>query len=461
MSYVNPSANEAEALVIGACLTSEIAIGRALDILTPDDFLSERHRQHFRLIQERFARGASCDPLLVAEEAKLYPAERSALFAELHELVSNCPSSENIVAYCEYVAGASDKRNCAVIGQEMIDKAGNPTVSADELRAVIEEHVSRLSTRWKTGQQWKTMRELGDEAVDRAWWASQHKDEARGVPTGIKELDDLTGGFRDTTLILIGARPSMGKSILAFQFADAAAKSRPKEAVAFFSLEMSFENLSDRALTSASLVETILIQTGKLENKDFKKIREAAINMPTNLHVMDCAQIPMPQMRTHLKRLEYKHGKIRCVVADYLQLALSGEKTMSRTAEIGAVSRKMCLIAREFKCPVIAPVQINRQSDSRENKRPMMSELAESGQLERDADVIMFPYRPGYYQNEQGKQAGSEPVPDYLTELIVVKNRNNGKTGTIEMFFDRPHARFLDAGHWQQYQEDIKYGPVE
>ncbi len=418
---VPPQNLEAEQSVLGAIfLDSDVALGCAMEILTADDFYREGHRTIFRAMIKLYEMKTPVDAITMTAELRgsgqLEAIGGPAYIAELATIV---PTAANVRYYARIVRDTSVLRRLASVATEIAASAyesGHDGASGLLERAEAEifsiaENQNRSS--------FVSSSELTREALKRVEFLHEHKGEVSGLPTGINEIDELTSGFQCGELIVIAARPSMGKTALALNIAmhNALAESRPCGA-AFFSLEMSDVTLALRMLEAAARIDSAKVKAGLLSDSDFSKLATAAarISLAPQIFVDDNADISPMQVRAKCRRLFREQKNVGMIVVDYLQLMKTAYRSERRDLDVAEISRSLKALAKELKVPVIALSQLNRKVEGREDKRPMLADLRESGAIEQDADVVIFIYRDEFYRKDSSDKG--------TAELILAKNRN-------------------------------------
>ncbi len=444
---VPPQSIEAEQSVLGGLLLDNTAWDRVADLITGPDFYRADHRAIFQHIGELIENGKPADALTVAESL-----ERSGKLGEtgghayLGSLAANTPSAANIRRYAEIVRERSIMRNLAAIGTEIADTAFNPM--GRDARALVDEAEAKVFRIAEAGakarQGFVKIDPLLTETVERidTLYSREDKDEVIGLATGFIDLDRITSGLQGGDLIIIAARPSMGKTSLAMNIVEHAALDLKKTA-AVFSLEMSGPQLAMRMIGSVGRVNQHELRTGTFKEDDWSRLVDAVGKLnEAQIYIDDSAGLNALDVRSRARRLHRQCGGLALIVVDYLQLmsAASGREE-NRATEVAEISRSLKGLAKELNVPVVALSQLNRSVESRQDKRPMMSDLRESGAIEQDADLILFIYRDEVYNPE---------TPNKFAEIIVAKQRN-GPTGTRKLTFLGAYTRFenfADSGRF-------------
>lgn len=434
-AFTPPHSRDAERSLLGAILVDAEALIRVADIVLSDDFYDARHGMIYQAIVGLYEARKPIDLVTLAETLKNNKQLTTiGGMAALTDLAASVPTATHAAEYARIIAAKATLRR--------LDQAGQ-TISAyakdekRELEQVLDEAEQALFTvsQKHLKQNFVSVKEVLADSFDRLDALHKDNQSLRGVPTGFKEMDDLLAGLQRSDLIILAARPSMGKTSLVMNIAAHVAI---KEGipVGIFSLEMSKEQLIDRMLASESGIDSWKLRTGNLEDKDFEKLNAAmGVLAEAPLFIDDSAMTNSLEMRTKARRLQAEHG-LGLIIIDYLQL-MSGRTGNSdnRVNEISEISRSLKGLARELDVPVIALSQLSRAVESRHPQIPQLSDLRESGSIEQDADVVMFIYREEYYNKESERRN--------IADLLVRKHRN-GPVGDIELFFSAEHMLFKD-----------------
>ncbi|WP_281646362.1 replicative DNA helicase [Parendozoicomonas sp. Alg238-R29] len=430
-----PHSIEAEQSVLGGLMLDNEAWDKVGDKVTTDDFYNPAHRQLFECVQALALESKPFDPITVAEELdRKGHLEESGGISYLTELVESIPSVANLRAYAEIVYERSVLRQLISASQRIADAAYVPEGrKADDVVEMAEREVFNIAeSRAKEGGP-VGARELLKRTVEKIDELFKTTGMITGLTTGFKDLDEMTSGFQPSDMIVVAARPSMGKTTFSMNLVENALLSSD-DCVVVFSLEMPAEQLMMRSLSSLGRIDQGKVRTGKLEDEDWPKLSNAVKSLKEKkLFIDDSAGISPQEMRTRLRRIHREHGKIGMVMIDYLQLMQIPGFSEGRTNEISEISRSIKAMAKEFECPVIALSQLNRSLEQRPNKRPVNSDLRESGAIEQDADVIMFIYRDEVY-NPDTEHKG-------VAEIIIGKQRN-GPIGSVRVAFLGRLSRF-------------------
>lgn len=435
-----PHSIEAEQSVLGGLLLDNTAWDRIGDVITEADFYRGDHRTIFQHIAQLIEHNKPADALTVAESL-----ERSGKLVEvggqayIGSLALNTPSAANIRRYAEIVRERSIMRNLAAVGTAIADSAYSK--SGKDAHLLIDEAEARVfqiaEAGSKTKQGFVKIDPLLTETVERIdmLYSRENKSDVIGLSTGYVDLDRYTSGLQQGELIVVAGRPSMGKTALAMNMVENAALDS-KKAVAVFSMEMSGPQLAMRMIGSVGRVDQHQLRTGTFKEEDWPRLVDAVGKLnDAQIFIDDSAGLNALEVRSRARRLHRQCGGLSLIVVDYLQLmsGTSGGREENRATEIAEISRGLKGLAKELKLPVIALSQLNRSVDSRQDKRPMMSDLRESGAIEQDADVILFIYRDEVYNQDSPRKG--------IAEIIIAKQRN-GPVGKIDLTFIGRHTRF-------------------
>ena len=429
-----PYSLEAEQTILGAILIEQSVISVVLEKIRPESFFNEQHRQLLNIMLRMFTSGIRADVITVLNEAVKEKIFESAQEGRnyLAALVNMVPSVDNIDSYCTIVAEKYYVRSLALVARELLHEISMGQSSAQVLLDSAEQKIFDI----RQGKDVKGLTPISDvvfESWDRLQKISgPDKEKYLGAKTGYTLLDTITTGLNKSDLIILAARPGMGKTSFALNIATNVARHSNKE-VAVFSLEMSKEQLATRMLSTEALVDSNKLRSGFLSDDDWVRLASSAdvlCNMPIFLD--DTAGTTVQQIKAKLRRVK----SLGLVVIDYLQLLGSTIKSENQVLRISEITRNLKIMAKEMDVPVILLSQLNRGVESRPDKRPLLSDLRESGSIEQDADIVMFLYRDAYYNKES-----TEPN---VSECIVAKNRH-GDTGTVKLIWDGQFTRFSNA----------------
>jgi replicative DNA helicase len=441
---IPPNSIEAESSVLGGLLLDNAAWDRVGDLVTESDFYRYEHRLVFGAIAALVNASKPADVITTYEHLRdLGKAEEIGGLAYLNSLAQYVPSASNIRRYAEIVRERAILRRLIAASDEIATNAFNPQGRAvDQILDEAEQKIFNIGeegSRMKQGFQ--GMDSLVVELLDRVQEMANDPADVTGLATGFHELDRMTSGLQAGDLIILAARPSMGKSSLAVNIAEHVALNQ-RQPVAVFSMEMGASQLAIRIVGSIGRIDQTHLRTGRLTDEEWPRLTEAIEKLRNiELHIDETPGLTVSELRANARRLARQcGGKLGLIVVDYLQLMTvsSSMSEENRATAVGEISRGLKMLAKELHCPVIALSQLSRGVESRTDKRPMMSDLRESGAIEQDADVIMFIYRDDYY-NKESKEPG-------VAELIISKQRN-GPTGTVKLAFLKPLTRFESLAH--------------
>ena len=434
---VPPHSLEAEQSVLGGLLLDNAAADRIGDLLFKPDFYNDAHREVFAAIMDLVAENKPADVVTVAERlASLKKLDYVGGMGYLGALVENVPTAANIRRYAEIVRDRAILRRLASAAGEIADAAYNPL--GREPREILDEAESRvfeIAEQGARGQQgFQELSPLLTQVIERVELLYARKSDVTGVPTGFTDLDRKTSGLQEGDLIVIAGRPSMGKTALALNIAEHIALSF-KLPVAIFSMEMGATQLAMRLLGSVGKLDQHKLRTGQINDDEWARLSDALGKLSdAKMHIDETPALNALELRARVRRLARQYGgKLGAVVVDYLQLMQAVAQGENRATEISEISRSLKALAKELKVPVLALSQLNRGVEARPDKRPLMSDLRESGAIEQDADVIFFIYRDEVY-NEASSDKG-------VAEIIIGKQRN-GPIGTVRLAFLGQHTRF-------------------
>lgn len=431
-----PKNLEAEMCVLGCAFMSSASLEKMCDELTSDMFYDKRNSYIFDALFELKRRNEKIDSTILKNEIeKSTPINSIGGVEYLGEVIDSVVSASNVDSYINIVREKALRRKLISVC-ETIEK--NARAEENETNDLIENAEKQLFTVTKArkSSEFRTSKEVLNSAINQLETLSKNNNDITGIATGFYDFDKLTSGLHPKELIIIAARPAMGKTAFALNIAVNAAISSNKS-VAIFNLEMGAEQLMFRMLSAASSVEGNKIKTGKLSHEDWKKINEATSELgDAPIFIEDTPGITIGEIRAKCRRLA-ANGNLGLIVIDYLQLISGGAGYgNNRQQEVSDISRSLKTMAMELDVPVIALAQLSRNVEGRENKRPIMSDLRESGSIEQDADIVSFLYRDDYYTKQVDNPNGVS-----ISELIIGKHRN-GATGTIELLFEKNISNF-------------------
>lgn len=432
---VPPHSAEAEKSVLGAAMLSKDALFDVMEVVKPADFYDENHKEIFQAMIDLNRKNAPVDALTVAEELK----KRNSLEmvggrAYIASLSSMTPTTSNAMEYGRIVAEKASVRRLIETADDIVTKGYDGTMDANQMLDYAESGIFEISQARQKGQ-YSHIRDVLVENLAIIDRAEQMDGGLTGITTGFSKLDEMTSGMQKSDLIILAARPAMGKTAFALSLARNAAV-RGKASVMIFSLEMAKEQLTQRLLSMESKVDLQTLKTGRLERRDWDDLNVALdILSNSNIHIDDTAGISIMEMKSKCRRLKAEAG-LDLVIIDYLQLMNPEGKADSRTQEISVISRNLKLLARELDCPVLVLSQLSRAPEQRTDHRPMLSDLRESGSIEQDADIVIFLYRDEYYNKEDTEKPGE-------CEVIVAKHRS-GPTGSVDVAWIERYTQFKD-----------------
>lgn len=446
-----PHSIDAEQSVIGGLLLENSAWDRIGDLIAEADFYRHDHRLIYRQIAAMIARSLPADVVTVAESLQQAALlEQVGGLAYLASLAQNTPTTANIRRYAEIVRERSIMRRLVEVGSEIADSAFNPQGrDASQLLDAAEARVFQIAESSKNGKQsFRDMGQLVAEVVERIdhLYNRDNPDDVTGVPTGFADLDRMTSGLQPGDLIIVAGRPSMGKTAFSVNIAENVALATG-EPVAIFSMEMGGAQLVMRMVGSVGRLDQHKIKTGRLQDDDWQKLTYVVGRLTdAPIHIDESPGLTALEVRARARRLARQYNdKLGLIVIDYLQLmsGSSSARDANRATELGEISRSLKSLAKELKVPIIALSQLSRTVEHRPDKRPMMSDLRESGAIEQDADLILFMYRDEYYHPDSPDKG--------LAEVIIGKHRN-GPTGRVRLAFLGHYSRFenaaLPSGGW-------------
>ena len=427
-----PHNADAERTVLGAVLVDNQAFNSAAEILTRDDFYRDAHRRIFEAMATLAEKSEPIDLVTLKNElGRTQSLDAAGGVAYLAGLVEGVPRLENVLPWSRIIREASVLRNLIHASARIAQEANDAQDTADAILDRAEQAIFAIAER-KIRAGLVPVKDFIKTTFEAIEKLSQSKDALTGVPTGFIDLDRMTSGFQKGDLIILAARPSMGKTSLALNIARTAAQATA-EPVAIFSLEMSKEQLVKRLIFAEARIESGLVTRGQLRDSDWGKLTTAWADLhKLPLFIDDASFLTPLELRAKCRRLKAEHG-LGLIVVDYLQLMGSGGRVENRQQEISSISRSLKGLAKELEVPVLALSQLSRAPEARTDRRPQLSDLRESGAIEQDADVVMFIYRDHVYKPTEENRGSAE--------LIVAKQRN-GPTDTVNLVFLREFTRF-------------------
>ncbi|QQS41826.1 MAG: replicative DNA helicase [Acidobacteriota bacterium] len=430
-----PSSDESERVILGAILLDNSLISQAVEMLNPEDFYSPRHRRIFKAMISLFEKSERIEPVIISEELKKEGfIDSIGGITAITALTYGLPHFSNIADYAKIVRDKAIVRNLIRVCNEITSEALAEEDDASDILDHAEQMIFALAEE-RTRQGFEHVKPVAEQVLAKVKdFASRETHALTGLATGFRELDQMTSGLQQTDLIIVAARPSMGKTALCLTLAQNAAI-REKATVAVFSLEMSKEQLVMRMLSSEARVDAHRFRNGFLSREEWVRLAGAIGTLSeANLFIDDTPAISVLEMRAKARRLMAEQKRLDLIVVDYLQL-MSGSsgRIESRQQEVSQISRELKALAKELNVPLVALSQLSRAPEARNPPRPLLSDLRESGSIEQDADVVAFIYREEYY-NQTDENAG-------LAEILVSKQRN-GPTGTVKLAFLKEFTRF-------------------
>lgn len=436
LGKVPPHDIEAEQAVLGSCLTDKDAVMDAVEKLRPESFYREDSKLIFEAIFNLYNRSEPVDLVTVKDElTSMGSFENIGGYEYLATLPDKVPTTTNVQKYIEIVEEKSTLRNLIKTANEIIELGYNPTEEVDSIMAGAEKKIFDIMQK-KNQKSYTPIKDVLIESFTKLEELYNQKSKITGVPTGFADLDDKTAGLHGSDLILIAARPAMGKTAFALNIAAHAAI-RENVPVAVFNLEMSKDQLVNRMLCMEAMVDSNKVMTGKLDEDDWSKLASVVGPMSdAGIYIDDTPGISITEIRTKCRKLKMEKN-IGLVVIDYIQLiqGSGSRKNGSREQEIAEISRSLKILAKELNVPVIALSQLSRAVESRPDHRPMLSDLRESGSIEQDADIVMFLYRDDYYNPDSEEKD--------ISEVIIAKHRA-GSTGTIKLLWMGNYTKFVN-----------------
>ncbi len=432
-----PQDVSAEQSVLGAMLMSKDAIADVIEEVRPQDFYRPAHETIYEAIIDLYGRGEPADAITVASELdKRGELERAGGHVGLVDLVQSVSIAANAGYYAQIVHDKATLRRLVEASMKIAQLGYQGAGDVPDIVDAAQQTIYEVSE-GKTSEDYKSLKDLLEPTIDEMEAIESHTGVMSGVPTGFIDLDELTNGLHGGQMIIVAARPAVGKSTLALDFARSASVGN-KLPCAYFSLEMSQTELVMRLLSAESTVPLNHIRNGKLNDEEWDQIvRKAGQVQEAPLFIDDSPNLTMMEIRAKARRLKQRND-LQLIIIDYLQLMSSGRKVESRQLEVSEFSRQIKLLAKELNIPVVALCQLNRGPEQRNDKKPMLSDLRESGSLEQDADMVILLHREDVYDRDSPR-AGE-------ADFIVAKHRN-GPTATITTAFQGHYSRFVDMQH--------------
>ncbi|EGQ3052068.1 replicative DNA helicase [Staphylococcus pseudintermedius] len=451
-----PHSHEAEQSVLGAIFLDPELMSSTQEILLPESFYRGAHQHIFRAMMDLNEDGKDIDIVTVLDRLTQEGVVNEAGGPQyLAEITSNVPTTRNIQYYTDVVFKNAVKRKLIHTADSIANNGYNDELDLDTVLNDAERRILELSsTRESDG--FKDIRDVLGQVYDNAEQLDQNSGQTPGIPTGYRDLDQMTAGFNRNDLIILAARPSVGKTAFALNIAQKVATHEDQYTVGIFSLEMGADQLATRMICSSGNVDSNRLRTGTMTEEDWNRFTVAVGKLSrTKIFIDDTPGVRITDIRSKCRRLKQEHG-LDMIVIDYLQLIQgSGSRASdNRQQEVSEISRMLKAIARELECPVIALSQLSRGVEQRQDKRPMMSDIRESGSIEQDADIVAFLYRDDYYNRGDGDDdddddGGFEPQTNDENgeiEIIIAKQRN-GPTGTVKLHFMKQYNKFTDIDY--------------
>lgn len=444
---IPPQNLEAEQAVLGSILLKDKSFSTVLELIGPTDFYKDAHRTIFQSMIDLFEKSEPQDLLTVSNLLKdQNKLEEVGGIVYLSSLTSIVPVTANIASYAKIIRQKSILRQLIHVNTDIASRCFEEQGDIDILVDEAEQAIFDIAGS-KSNQQFVAIKHIVPKAFETVESLFKRKELITGVPTGYYEIDKMTAGLQPSDLIILAARPSMGKTAFAMNIAQHAAMIE-KIGVAIFSLEMSKEQLVMRLLSSVGKIDSQRIRTGKLQNDDWPKLtRAVGMLSEAPIYIDDTPAISVLEMRAKVRRLASQYD-IGMIVVDYLQLMQGRSNTENRTQEISEISRSLKALAKEHHVPVLALSQLNRSLESRTDKRPMMADLRESGAIEQDADVICFIYRDEVYNK-------AEDNPHRGTAEVIIGKQRNGPTGAVKLTFLKEFTMFENMSHKSEFEGHI------
>lgn len=442
---IPPHSIEAERAVLGAILLNKDAFDTVSSIVKAEDFYSDNHRVIYEALVNIVGKNQRADYVLLSEELKKsQKLEAVGGILYLTNLTTDIVDVYNVEDHAKIVRDKAHLRKLIHVANAVESMAYREEEETEDIVNRAEQMVLDVSGTTKGESSFSVMRDVVYETIDRINELQRHKGILTGVSTGFKDLDNLTSGLQKSDLILVAARPSMGKTAFTLNIAQNVAM-KSKKNVAFFSLEMSKTQLVARVLAAVAGINSGRIRNGQLSQEDWGKAINALNDLAdAPLYIDDTSGLTPQLMKKKLRRLIQEHGELGLVVVDYIQLMENGGKKIAdnRQQEVSAISRQLKIMAREFNVPLIALSQLSRGVESRADKTPMLSDLRESGSLEQDADIVAFLNRENYQDTED--------TSDGVETQVIIRKHRNGELGIVKLWFEGAYTRFRDLA----YRED-------
>ena len=439
LTRVVPNSREAEQSVIGAMLRDKDAVSTASEALIPDDFYQKQYSLMFEAMQDLYSHDQPVDIVTLSEKLKSnnVPAEVYDI-SVIRDIVMSVPTSANVKSYCKIVKEKSMLRKLIRVNEDIANMCYAGDEEVDDILCKTEQKIFKLLETRNSGES-ESIAAVALRVLDGIQAAAQNGGQVTGISTGFYDLDYKTAGLQKSDLILVAARPSMGKTAFVLNILDTVGVRQHKPCM-IFSLEMSKEQLVNRMLSMESLVDADKLRKGSLTDEDWGELINAVdkIADSENIIIDDTPGITVTEMRSKCRKVKLERG-LDLIIIDYLQLMSgSGRGSDSRQQEISEISRSLKAIAREMQCPVLALSQLSRACEQRPDHRPMLSDLRESGAIEQDADIVMFLYRDDYYNKDTEHPNEAE---------VIIAKQRNGPIGTVTLLWQPQYTRFVNQDH--------------
>lgn len=448
-----PHNNEAEQSVLGAIIIDPELLSSTQEVLLPESFYRGAHQHIFRAMMHLNEDTKEIDVVTLMDQLTNDGTLSEAGGPQyLAELSNNVPTTRNIQYYTDIVAKHALKRKLIQTADSIANDGYNDELELDAILSDAERRILELSST-RDSEGFKDIRDILGQVYETAEELDQNSGQTPGIPTGYRDLDQMTAGFNRNDLIIIAARPSVGKTAFALNIAQKVAVHEDNYTVGIFSLEMGADQLATRMICSSGNVDSNRLRTGTMTEEDWNRFTIAVGKLSrTKIFIDDTPGIRITDIRSKCRRLKQEHG-LDMIMIDYLQLIQGSGSRLSdnRQQEVSEISRTLKAIARELECPVIALSQLSRGVEQRQDKRPMMSDIRESGSIEQDADIVAFLYRDDYYNRGDGEEDGGNFEPQTNDdngeiEIIIAKQRN-GPTGTVKLHFMKQYNKFTDIDY--------------
>lgn len=439
-----PQNVEAEEAVLGAILKQPNVLNKVVEMLVPESFYMPAHRSIYEAMKQLYNNNENIDIISVSETLN-YSGKLESVGgrAYINDLLANTVTTANVKYYAKIIQESAIKRSLISAGSEIVASGYEKQVTVDEALDSAEKLIFDIASK-KSSTELVHVKDIVLDTYQKIEYNFEHKGELTGVPTKFYELDEMTNGLQKSDLIIIAARPAMGKTAFALNIAQNVAV-QSHVPVAIFSLEMSKQQLMQRMLCSEAEVDTQRLKTGNMQSKDWEKIADAVNKFSqAPIYVDDTSGCTITDLRAKCRRLKMKEKDLGLIVIDYLQL-MEGTGREDRLQQISAISRGLKILAKELDVPVIALSQLSRAVESRQGNKPQLSDLRDSGAIEQDADIVMFIYREDYYK-QAGGESGEEDESSKKTangesEIIIAKHRN-GPVGSVKLLFQGNITKF-------------------